>query len=194
MASNALTTAGRFRFVASDRTGRPWITLIVASWRPLNGDRFMLTPACGVTCAVTGHASGGRIAAVPTRRTDSQKIGDHLGHRSRSATHRSTAWLRMNGVARDARGCAACTPSALSRLLTLVYMARGLSVYAARPCPTVFAMHRATRKPDSSQKTALFAGSSWGSRDHVRRCSAYSRLRPSLKVSRRRWNTTGLPP
>ncbi len=27
MASNALTTAGRFRFVASDRTGRPWTTL-----------------------------------------------------------------------------------------------------------------------------------------------------------------------
>ena len=27
MASNALPTAGRFRFVASDRTGRPWTTL-----------------------------------------------------------------------------------------------------------------------------------------------------------------------
>ena len=29
MSSTALPTAGRFRFVASDRTGRPWITLFV---------------------------------------------------------------------------------------------------------------------------------------------------------------------
>ena len=28
MSGTALPTAGRFRFVASDRTGRPWITLI----------------------------------------------------------------------------------------------------------------------------------------------------------------------
>ncbi len=27
MSGTALPTAGRFRFVASDRTGRPWITL-----------------------------------------------------------------------------------------------------------------------------------------------------------------------
>ena len=29
MSGNALPTDGRFRFVASDRTGRPWITLFV---------------------------------------------------------------------------------------------------------------------------------------------------------------------
>jgi len=29
MRGTALPTDGRFRFVASDRTGRPWITLIV---------------------------------------------------------------------------------------------------------------------------------------------------------------------
>ena len=29
MSGNALSTDGRFRFVASDRTGRPWITLFV---------------------------------------------------------------------------------------------------------------------------------------------------------------------
>ncbi len=29
MSGTALPTAGRFRFVASDRTGRPWITLLV---------------------------------------------------------------------------------------------------------------------------------------------------------------------
>ena len=40
MSGTALPTAGRFRFVASDRTGRPWITLRSASWRPRNGDRF----------------------------------------------------------------------------------------------------------------------------------------------------------
>jgi hypothetical protein len=28
VSGTALPTAGRFRFVASDRTGRPWITLI----------------------------------------------------------------------------------------------------------------------------------------------------------------------
>jgi transposase len=40
MRGTALPTAGRFGFVASDQTGRPWITLIRASWRPLNGDQF----------------------------------------------------------------------------------------------------------------------------------------------------------
>ena len=29
MSGNALSTDGRFRFVASDQTGRPWITLFV---------------------------------------------------------------------------------------------------------------------------------------------------------------------
>ncbi len=42
ISGTALPTDGRFRFVASDRTGRPWVTLLVASWRPRNGVRFKL--------------------------------------------------------------------------------------------------------------------------------------------------------
>ena len=56
MSGTALPTAGRFRFVASDRTGRPWITLRSASWRPRNGDRF--SPTITTTASVVRSSFG----------------------------------------------------------------------------------------------------------------------------------------
>lgn len=49
-------SAAGSRFVASDRTGRPWITLIVASWRLLNGDRFKHLFVSCLRVQVQGHA------------------------------------------------------------------------------------------------------------------------------------------
>ena len=47
MSGTALPTAGRFRFVASDRTGRPWITLFVLRGVHQTGSGSLgyLTPA-----------------------------------------------------------------------------------------------------------------------------------------------------
>ena len=58
MSGTALPTAGRFRFVASDRTGRPWITLFVASWRPPNGVRFREPYEARVSRTVLGEPGG----------------------------------------------------------------------------------------------------------------------------------------
>jgi hypothetical protein len=45
MSGTALPTAGRFRFVASDRTSRPWITLFVLRGVHLTGSGSFLTPS-----------------------------------------------------------------------------------------------------------------------------------------------------
>jgi len=41
-ANNAFPTAGRFRYVASDRADRPWKTLRCQSWCPQFGDQLIL--------------------------------------------------------------------------------------------------------------------------------------------------------
>ncbi|NCV61627.1 MAG: hypothetical protein EBW52_09640 [Betaproteobacteria bacterium] len=49
-ANNAFPTAGRFRYVASDRTDRPWKTLRCQSWCPQFGDQLkVLEPGSGKT-------------------------------------------------------------------------------------------------------------------------------------------------
>lgn len=56
MSGTALPTAGRFRFIASDRTGLSVDNVLGVSWRPPNGVRFNagLTPVKGGTPASYG--------------------------------------------------------------------------------------------------------------------------------------------
>jgi hypothetical protein len=60
MSCTALPTDGRFRFVASDRTGRPWITLIALRGVHASGTGSLtpLLAARAVTTAIEGSGIG----------------------------------------------------------------------------------------------------------------------------------------
>ena len=58
MMNTELSTAGRSRFVASDRTGRPWTTLALTLGRPLNGYRFRLPSAIPPTKVPSSRCQG----------------------------------------------------------------------------------------------------------------------------------------
>jgi hypothetical protein len=60
MSGTALPTAGRFRFVASDRTGRPWITLFALRGVHQTGSGSV----CGWAIAAMERATLGDISGV----------------------------------------------------------------------------------------------------------------------------------
>ena len=78
MSGTALPTAGRFRFVASDRTGRPWITLFVLRGVHQTGSgslRSSATAHAGTAFLRRGLATGLRLAAESSMPPSSSRRG-----------------------------------------------------------------------------------------------------------------------